>query len=155
MKSERGQSLVEYAVILLSVGALLIAGLALAGAIMAQDGLIRMMRSQGMEVDVPTFPEMLSGLPLTKHATSKHAADHYNALNLPKMWDDDQCIRKSVSYCPKEQNIKAMCEIHPDFWGGIIIGLKDPAHPVIVTAYPGPEAYWMGNIEGCIPMVIP
>lgn len=151
----KGQSLVEFAVILLSIIALLFAGLALAGAILARDGMIQMMRDQGMEVDVPTIPEVLSDLPLTNHAASKHAEDHYNALNLPKMWDEDRCIRKSVSYCPKEQNIKAMCEIHPDFWGGIIIGLKDPEHPVIVTAYPGPEEYWQGNIKGCIPVVLP
>lgn len=143
----KGQGVVEYSLLLLLATAALLVMMAVIGPAWTQ--------VMSAVEDVPDIPDLLGELPLTDHAQSRHWNEPYNAGNLPGMYDNDQCIRKSISYCPKEQKIKAMCEVKPGEWGGIVISMSTPNQPVIVTAFQGPEAYWMGNVRGCIPVVVP
>lgn len=104
---------------------------------------------------IPAFPDRLADLPLTQHAQNTHTIDHYNALNMPEMFDQGKCRSYTIAYCPKDQAYHVVCEVHKDFYVGIIVGMAFPDNPVIVTAYPGELAYWKSNISGCVDATFP
>ena len=145
----KGQGVVEYSLVLFGLAVVALIFMALVGPAYQEA------MSHVIEPAAFSIPGRMSDLPLTDHAMNKHWDEPFNASNLPGMWDGDQCIRKSISYCPKEEKIKAMCKVKPGEWGGIVVSLTNPEQPVIVTAFQGPEAYWMGNVKGCIPVVMP
>ena len=108
-----------------------------------------------------SIPEKLGELPITDHAITAHAGQKYNALNLIPMWDNDQCNRKLVYFCPKQEKIEFFCEIEPTpnggIWGGVVVGFRDQTPLKIVTAYPDSWTYWVRKIrmDGCFMVGMP
>ena len=103
------------------------------------------------------IPEKLGDIPLSEHAAEGHANQKYNVLTLIPMWDQDQCRRKMIYWCPKTSEFKFFCEVEPERWGGIILGYRDQPYLQVVTAYPDSWRYWTRRIfnDGCFMVGMP
>lgn len=106
-------------------------------------------------VQAPEIPGRIADIPLTEHAYRERVTEKYNARTLPRMYDGDQCLKKILVFCPKENNMKVLCEIHPDYWGGVVIGTLNPGRPEIVTGFSATGQYWLNCIKGCVPVAVP
>jgi hypothetical protein len=108
------------------------------------------------------IPERLGDLPLSEHAVKEHVNQKYNVETLIPMWDQDQCRRKMIYWCPKTSEFKFFCEVEPEAngkerWGGIILGYRDQPYLQVVTAYPDSWTYWVRRIfnDGCFMVGMP
>jgi len=151
---EAGQSLVEFSLGLVLVALAFIILAALLGPAISQ-----VVAAPALP-DI-AIPEKLGELPMIDHAVTAHAGQKYNALNLIPMWDNDQCNRKLVYFCPKQEKFEFFCEVEPTpnggVWGGIVVGYRGNTPIKIVTAYPGSWTYWVHRIrtDGCVMVGMP
>lgn len=82
-------------------------------------------------------------IPLSGHALDGHLIERWNARNLPRVMN--VCFPRLVFYCPDGENspqLRVFCPVGGDLWAGLIIGLKDPRGPMVVTGFAARSNYW-------------
>lgn len=104
---------------------------------------------------IPEVPSRLADLPMTNHAEKDHAGERFNARTIPNVMQGGGCNDMTVVYCFWDESFHYICGIGPGKYIGLVVGMRYPTNPQIVTGYMASEKYWKKNIVNCVPVTLP
>ena len=83
----------------------------------------------------------LGELELTQHAARGRENTAIDAAYIQAKIDGGGCRKVRTYICPDHNQIKVLCRLDGDLWGGLIIGTASNP-PVVITGYLAPLSYW-------------